>query len=352
MRPTFPPLASISDRFAAALESGVVTNDGPAVREFEAALTAHLGVETICFSSGMAALVAMLMVEGVAGEEVILPSLTFCATPHAVKLAGGIPIFADVSLDSLTLDPADVRKKITTKTRAILGVDAYGVCCDYDALIMIPGRHSLMVDSAPAFGSTVGGRPTGRFGRAQIFSFHATKFMSSMEGGCLCSVDSNFIAEAKRLRNFGQENGECVSIGFNAKMMEVCALVGLENLKTVKDRATKRIHSAASLDESLRNISGVTLVHAPKNQSTCWTYRPILVDPEIRHSLVRDLTRDGVAVRTYYSACHKMLPYFSDQSLPATEEASASVVALMVYDHMLDAEIEKISSSIRRSIHG
>ncbi len=349
VRPTFPPLESIAERFAECLRTGQVTNGGRYVEEFEAALTEYLGVPTICFSSGMAALVAMLMVEGVENQEVILPSLTFCATPHAVKLAGGIPVFADVLPDRLTIDPADVRRKITIKTKAILGVDAYGVCCDYDSLMM---SHPLLVDSAPAFGSKIGVIPTGRFGRAQIFSFHATKFMSSMEGGCLCSSDRDFISKAKSIRNFGQEDGECVGIGFNAKMLEVCALIGLENLKTIRDRATKRIYSAYRLDDSLRGIGGITFVNSPKNQSTCWTYRPILVDPDIRQTVVQGLIRDGVAVRTYYSACHKMRPYFCGQSLPVTEMAAASVVALMVYDDMSESEINKVSSSIRRHLHG
>lgn len=366
MRPTFPPLASIAERFSAALESGQVTNDGAYVRQFESALTEYLSVPTICFSSGMSALVAMLMVEGVAGYEVICPSLTFCATPHAIRLAGGKVVFADIDPDTLTLDPADVARKITPRTKAIVGVDVYGICCDYNALQQVVDSSgcAALFDSAPAFGSLVNGVPTGGYGQAQIFSFHATKPFTTMEGGCLCSRDEAFLATARKIRNFGQaywpDTIYPVDVGFNGKMMEVCALIGLEQLKIWRaydqggaTAAQVRDGHAATIYLGTHKIPGLTAAFlVGKSQAPVWTYYPILIDEAkfgmSRDDVVAELASRGIMVRIYYPACHLLEAYGKERvSLPVTERISSQVIALPVYNDMTVAECERISGAIR-----
>lgn len=357
MRPTFPPLESISDRFSVALKSGVVTNDGPAVREFEAALTAHLGVETICFSSGMAALVAMLMVEGVEGEEVICPSLTFCATPHAIRLAGGKVVFADINPDTLTLDPFDVASKFTSQTGAVLGVDVYGICCDYESLNNVTGPYGvgLLFDSAPAFGSQVYGKPTAGHGRAQILSFHATKPFAIGEGGALCSTDPLFISHARKIRNFGLPNPPDTLwpiIGFNGKMQEVNALIGLEQMKSMYKLLPVRTAAQTALHAALHRLPGVTAIVPPVHQVPIWTYYPILID-EAEFGMSRDavmvaLERRGIMTRRYYEACHLHESYTAERtSLPVTERVSAQVIALPLYSDMTEYEVDRIAVAIR-----
>src|SRR5262249_6276143 len=152
------------------------------------------------------ALMTMLRAAGITGGQVIVPSLTFAATPHAAVWNGAEPVFADVKDDmSFTIDPADVEARITDRTVAILSVDPYGIACDYEALVTIGRRRGLRVlfDSAPSFGTTVAGRRIGGFGDAQIFSFHASKAFNTMEGGCLCSHDCALIERARSIRNFG-----------------------------------------------------------------------------------------------------------------------------------------------------
>jgi dTDP-4-amino-4,6-dideoxyglucose len=361
VRPTFPPLEAISERFSECLRTGQVTNGGRYVEEFEAALTEYLGVPTICFSSGMAALVAMLMAEGVHGRDVITPSFTFCATPHAIKLAGGNPIFADIDEDTLTLDPYDVDRKMTRLTTAIVGVDVFGICCDYDDLFRVANKnttlqHKIAVhyDSAPAFGSLVQGKPTGHFGRSHIFSFHATKpFSVGGEGGCLCSHDESFIAEAKEIRNFGQPH----RLGFNGKMQEINALIGLEQLDGFPRKMANRVAAANYFMGALEGIDGVTTFN-PVHSMPVWTYYPCLIDKDrfgvSRDDLMSGLLERGIETRRYYPAMHLNEAYWPSQrvKLPVTERIASQIISLPVYNDMSPHECERIAAAIMEMSHG
>ena len=253
VRPTFPPVERILADFARSLANGQVTNNGPWVVAFERALEDYLGTPTVVFSSGQVAMMTMLRAAGITGGEVIVPSLTFAATPHAAVWSGANLVFADIKDDmSFTIDPADVEARITDKTVAILSADPYGIACDYDALVAIGKRHGLkvLIDSAPSFGTTVGGRRIGGFGDAQIFSFHATKAFNTMEGGCLCSNDKDLIEQARAIRNFGQvAGGDCLLPGLNGKMMEICAIIGIEQLKSFDAAAANRRRCAKRISD-------------------------------------------------------------------------------------------------------
>src|SRR5437763_8695488 len=141
VRPVFPNANKFLAPFQAALASGQVTNGGYWVLEFERQLSEYLGVPTLVFCNGQMALMTMLRAAGIERGEVIVPSFTFAATPHAVRWCGAEPVFADIDPHTLCLNPGDVESRITPRTVAILGVDAYGVCCDYGALGDIGGRR-------------------------------------------------------------------------------------------------------------------------------------------------------------------------------------------------------------------
>lgn len=349
VRPRFPKLDQIGDAFGGALVSGNVTNNGPYVRAFEEALSEYLGVPTICFSSGQAALMTMLAAAGVEGGNVICPSFTFAATPHAVVWAGARPVFADIDPHTLTIDVDDVESRITDQTRAILGVDSYGICCDYDALDELGRRYRIPVlyDSAASFGSVYKDKLSGGFGNAQIFSFHATKPFSTMEGGCLSTRDPVLLEAAKRIRNFGQEdNGDCRYSGLNGKMMEICAIIGREQLKAWPTDLASRRNAAFSLYEA------VLLPHPGLAAMDCmpvWLYAPIYIQNWnlSRDEVIAALARMGIMARKYYTACHKMTAYRAfDFELPVTEQIAREVIALPVYSDMTQTEIDTIASAL------
>ena len=321
--------------------------------EFERQLSEYLGVPTLVFCNGQMALMTMLRAAGVERGEVILPSFTFAATPHAVRWCGAEPVFADITANgSLCLDPDDVERKISSKTVAVLGVDAYGIACDYTRLREIGRRHGLkvMFDSAPSFGSRVGGSLVGGFGDAQMFSFHATKAFTTMEGGCLCTHDPEIFARAKAIRNFGQlADGDCEEAGINAKLTEVCALIGIEQLKNFEQAASTRRRAVARMREGLSKLPGLTVASAPHDQEPIWLYLPVFVE-EGEFGLDRDdlaaaLAKENLYVRKYYSPpCHQMRAYSASHhvSLPRSEASAGSVLALPVYNDMTEGECDGI----------
>jgi dTDP-4-amino-4,6-dideoxy-D-glucose transaminase len=361
VRPTFPPVDAILENFSKALATGQVTNNGPWVQEFERRLTQYLGVPTLVFSSGQAALMAMVRSAGVEGGEVIVASFSFPATPHAVVWGGGTPVFADIRDDlSFTIDVADVERRITSSTVAILSVDPYGIACDYEALSELGRCHKLkvLIDSAASFGTAVGGRRVGGMADAQIFSFHATKAFNTMEGGCLCSHDGELMERARILRNFGQGAGaDCSSAGFNGKMMEVCALIGIEQLKAFDEAICVRRRSANRIAEGLSGIEGVRVGCAPDGQEPIWLYLPTTIDAgrlgTDRDGLADRLARENLMARKYYSpACHELSVYRAARrqpSLPVSERAGREVLALPIYNNMTDDECDGVIEAFRRA---
>lgn len=360
VRPTFPQMNDVFVEFSRCLAAGQVTNNGRWVQEFERQLTAYLGVPAIVFSSGQAALMTMIRAAGVTSGEVVVPSLTFAATAHAAVWAGAQVVFADIKDDlSFSIDPADVERRITSRTTAILAVDPYGIACDYDALAALARRHGLrlLYDSAPSFGTLVHGKPVGGYGDAQIFSFHATKAFNTMEGGCLASHDAELIERAKVIRNFGQvAGGDCTLPGLNGKMMEICALIGLKQLERFDVDASNRRRCAERISHGLSAIPGIGVGHAPAGQEPIWLYLPVVVEASVfgcdRDAAAAALAGHGLNVRKYYSPpCHTMSVYAIGKSqppLPVSERLAASVLALPVYNDMTTAECDGIVEAFRR----
>jgi dTDP-4-amino-4,6-dideoxy-D-glucose transaminase len=352
VRPTFPPVESLVPAFGAALSVGQVTNNGPWVQEFERRLSDYLGVPTIVFCNGQIAMMTMLRAAGIEHGEVIVPSFTFPATPHAVRWCGAEPVFADIGIDGfMCLDPEDVERKITARTVAILGVDVYGIACDYVTLTAIGRRSGLKVlfDSAASFGTRLNGRPVGGYADAQIFSFHATKAFPTMEGGCLCSHDPVLLDRAKAIRNFGQDaSGDCAEPGLNGKLTEVCALIGLKQLDAFESGSQTRRGAVDRMRAGLSELPGLKVTQAPDNQEPIWLYLPVVVE-EDRFGLDRDelavaLAKENLFVRKYYSPpCHHLRAYRRNgELLPHTEATAYNVIALPVYNDMTDRECEGV----------
>src|SRR6266511_2069377 len=362
VRPSFPAVEDFLPAFRAALAAGQVTNNGPWVLEFERKLSEYLGVPTLVFCNGQLAMMTMLRAAGIETGEAIVPSFTFPATPHAIRWSGGEPVFADIANDgSMCLDPEDVERKVTPQTVAILGVDSYGIACDYAALTAIARRNGLklLFDSAPSFGTRIDGRPIGGFGDGQIFSFHATKALPTMEGGCLCSHDQELLERARAIRNFGQGvDGDCDEPGLNGKLTEICALIGLEELKVFEQGAINRRRAVQRMRSGLEQVPGLTLAQAGANQEPIWLYLPVVIDKKKfgmnRDELAAAFAKENLFVRKYYSPpCHHMSAYRGARnlSLPRTEATAYNVLALPVYNDMTDRECDGIVQVVREVHH-
>lgn len=353
VRPTFAPFEKLAPAFKSSMDSGVVTNGGPQLHIFESRLSDYLSVPALAFCNGEQALIALLLAAGLKGKEVIVPSFTFVGSVHAIVMAGARPVFAEIqSLDCPMVDLNDIEGKINENTGAILAVDVYGYANDYHALEKLALRHGLrlFIDSAPAFGSLYRGQRTGGYGDGQIFSFHATKPFNTIEGGCVCSYDADLMARVAAIRNFGQDpQGECLYVGFNGKMSEINAIVGLAQLPRLELQLQCRRRAAKRLIQGLEGIPGLDVCLPLGEQEPVWQYLPVRVDAAgygmDRDTLQRAMESADVMVRKYYSPpCHLMPAYASahQPELPLTEQLARSVLALPVYNDMSEEECDRI----------
>lgn len=293
-----------------------LSNNGPLVVEFEKRVADHLGVKNcIAMCNGTIALEIAIRALGMTGE-VIIPSYTFVATAHALHWQGITPVFADIDPDTHNLDPAAVRRMITSRTTGIIGVHLWGRPAPVEALQAIADEHGLqlMFDAAHAFGCSHGGKMIGSFGRAEVLSFHATKFFNTFEGGAVVTNDDALAETMRLMRNFGFAGFDnVIHPGTNGKMVEVCAAMGLTNLDyidTVID-ANRRNHDAYAA--ALAGIEGVRLLSFDTTSKNNFQYVVLEVTEGgavRRDAILAALHAENVLARKYFwPGCHRMKPY-------------------------------------------
>lgn len=235
-RPNIGDRDRLLQRFNDMLDRRWLTNNGPFVQEFEKRIAEMIGVKhciAICNATvGLEIAIRALGFEG----EVIVPSFTFIATAHALQWQEITPVFCDIDPATHNIDPAKVERMITPKTSGILGVHVWGRACDTEALDKIARKHNLklLFDAAHAFGCSHQGRMIGNFGGAEVFSFHATKFLNSFEGGAIVTNDDDLAQKIRWMTNFGFSGYDRVDyLEINGKMTEVCAAMGLTSLEDI-----------------------------------------------------------------------------------------------------------------------
>ena len=226
------------------LERQWLSNNGPLAQEFERTIADYLGVEhCVAMCNGTIALEIATRALDMQGE-VIVPSYTFVATAHALQWQEITPIFADIDPVTQTLDPDAVRRMITPRTTGILGVHLWGRPCAVEALQEIADEHdlSLMYDASHGFGCSHKGRLLGSFGQCEVFSFHATKFFNTFEGGAVVTNDDELAEKMRLMRNFGFHGYDNVIYpGTNGKMTEIAAAMGLTNFAEL-ERFVAEVH--------------------------------------------------------------------------------------------------------------
>lgn len=293
-----------------------LSNNGPLVVEFEKRVAGHLGVKhCIAMCNGTIALEIAIRALGMTGE-VIIPSYTFVATAHALHWQGITPVFADIDPDTHNLDPAAVRRMITSRTTGIIGVHLWGRPAPVEALQAIADEHGLqlMFDAAHAFGCSHGGKMIGSFGRAEVLSFHATKFFNTFEGGAVVTNDDALAETMRLMRNFGFAGFDnVIHPGTNGKMVEVCAAMGLTNLDYIDTviNANQRNHEAYAA--ALADIEGVRLLSFDTTSKNNFQYVVLEVTDGgavRRDAILAALHAENVLARKYFwPGCHRMKPY-------------------------------------------
>lgn len=293
-----------------------LSNDGPLVKRFEERIADHLGVKhCVAVCNGTIALEIAIRALGLEGE-VIVPSYTFIATAHALKWQGITPVFADIDPATHLLDPEAVRRMITPRTTGIIGVHLWGRAAPVEELQAVADEHDLqlMFDAAHAFGCSLGGRMIGGFGRAEVFSFHATKFFNSFEGGAISTNDDELARTARLMRNFGfVEADNVIHPGTNGKMVEVCAAMGLTNLGCIDQVIEANRRNYHAYREALNGLPGISVMEYNEAEHNNFQYIVMEVDeacPVSRDEIVAGLQAERVLARKYFwPGCHRMQPY-------------------------------------------
>jgi dTDP-4-amino-4,6-dideoxygalactose transaminase len=365
-RPNIGDKDRLLQRMAEILDRRWLTNQGPSVEEFEHQLRQLLGVshcDSLCNATDglQLAMRAMGM-----SDEVIVPAFTFIATAHAVQWLGFTPVFCDVDPATHTIDPARVEELITPRTTGIVGVHLWGQPCDIEALTSIARRHGLklLFDAAHAFNCSSRGRMIGNFGDAEVFSFHATKFFNTFEGGALATNDVELALRVQRMRNFGFAGMDHTdALGTNAKMSEASAAMGLTNLESLPVFLAANLRNYNAYRQGLDGVPGLRMLEYDASEKRNFQYIVLEID-ESQALLTRDQLRDilwaenVLARRYFYPGCHRMQPYISSMPdvgsrLPVTERLASRVLVLPTGTAVNGKQIEIICEILRFAVsHG
>ena len=318
-RPNIGDRQRFAERVSDILDRKWLTNAGRYVQEFEQRIAELVGVKhCIVMCNATIALEIAIRALGMTGE-VIVPSFTFIATAHALQWQEITPVFVDVDPRTHTLDPEKVEQMITPRTTGMIGVHLWGGACDIEALTEIAQRRGLklLFDSAHAFGCSYKGRMIGGFGDAEVFSFHATKFLNSLEGGAVVTNNDELAQKMRLMKNFGFTNYDSVNyIGTNGKMNEISAAMGLTNLESMDDFVSVNRRNYKQYEAELTGLEGVSLLTYDEDEKCNYQYVVLEID-EARTIVTRDelmeiLHKENVLARRYfYPGCHRMEPYRS-----------------------------------------
>ncbi len=334
------------------LKSGRLTQ-GPIVEEFEEAFASFIGTEyAIAVNSGTAALHVALLAAGVSeGDEVITTPFSFIATGNAILFCGARPVFVDIDENSFNINPHIIEQKITPRTKALLVVHLFGQPCEMDRITQMCQRHRLILieDACQAHGAEYQGRKVGSFGIG-CFSFYPTKNMTTGEGGMITTDDKELAEKAKMIRNHGQKERYLHEIlGYNYRMADIAAALGICQLKKLPEFNRKRIEHAEFLTREISHIEGLM---------------PPFVAPEVKHvfhqftirvteyfGISRDelkerLKNRGVMTEIYYPLpLHKQPLYQKlgyDDNLPLSEKAAQEVLSLPVHPGLEEEDLKVI----------
>jgi dTDP-4-amino-4,6-dideoxygalactose transaminase len=318
-RPNIGNRESLLARVNDILDHRWLTNRGIYVREFEQRIADFLGVKhCIAMCNGTVALEIAVRALGMKGE-VIVPSFTFIATAHCLQWQEITPVFCDIDADTYTIDPTSLERLITPRTTGIIGVHLWGRSCDVEGLESIARKHNLtlLFDASHAFGCSHRGKLIGGLGDAEVFSFHATKFVNTLEGGAVTTNDDTLAEKMRLMKNFGFAGlDNVIYLGTNGKMNEVSAAMGLCSLEALEEFIDCNRRNYHAYRENLTGVPGLGLRTYDEREANNFQYIVIEVDADkagiSRDELVVILHKENIRARRYfYPGCHRMEPYRS-----------------------------------------
>ncbi len=355
------------------LKSGMLA-EGKIARQFEGEFAKYVGTKfATVTSNGTTALSTALEALGIQpGDEVITSPFTFIASANTIAMLGAVPVFVDIKLDTYNIDPDLIEAAITDRTKAIMPIHIFGMPADMKRIMEIASKHDLLVieDACQAHGATIDGKMVGSFGHAGTYSFYATKNMMTGEGGMVTTNDEEVLDRMLSIKNHGRgkEGGYShFRIGYNNRMLDMVAAIGLEQLKRMPKVVTKRRRTAQMYNNLFSEYDSIKPQAADKGfESGYHLYAPRLCSDKMsRDQIVKALRDNGVGSRAVYALpCHKQNTYldikewrwakyvkypdYSKVSLPISEEVGAAHFDIPVHPMLTEDEIEHISSAFRK----
>jgi perosamine synthetase len=354
-----------------ALRSDWLTT-GPMVKAFEEGLAENVGVRhAVVVSSGTAALHAAIYALGIrAGDEVVVPAMTFAATANSIVYQGGTPVFADVESDTLLIDPTDVEAKIGPRTKAVMAVDYAGQPCDYDALRRItePKGIALISDACHALGARYKGKPVGSLSRLNTFSFHPVKHITTGEGGAVTTDDVQLAESVRLFRNHGISGDfrerelrgswfyEMVDLGFNYRITDIQCALGLSQLKKLTAWVERRRAIAERYEEAFADIPHIEALRVKPEVYHSYHLYVIKIDfaavGKSRTDAFRTLREKGIGVNVHYIPVH-LHPYYRRRfnthngMCPNAEKAYEHIISLPIFPQMDDNQVREVVRCVR-----
>lgn len=343
------------------LASGQIAH-GPIVRKFEEEFAKKIGVKhAVAVNSGTAALHCALYALGVkAGDEVITTPFTFAATVNAILMQGARPVFVDIDERTFNLDPRKLRGKLNKKTKAILPVDLFGL--PYDPEINRIAKRSgvkVVEDAAQAHGAKLGSYYAGTLGDIGTFSFYATKNITTGEGGMIVTNNAKYAESARRFRHHGQRADRRYAyedLGFNYRMTDMAAALGVEQLKKMSTFTRKRLENAHYLSSKLKGIDGLVTPIEPRGSRHAFHQYTLRVTPEfklMRDKLMKRLGENGIPTAVFYPEPLHLQKYlkhlgYKKGDFPIAERMSKEVLSLPIHPLLTRKELDLIVKNITR----
>ena len=336
------------------IDTSWISSRGRFVSEFENHFAKRISVEhAASVSNGTVALHVALVALGIGpGDEVIVPTLTYIASVNAIKYCNATPVFADSLSNTWQIDPEDIRRHISPRTRAIMLVHLYGQPCDMDPIIEIAKEYRLFIveDCAEAFGSLYKGKHVGSFGHVSTFSFFGNKTITTGEGGMVVSQDKALIERVRHLKGQGlADNREYWHdvVGFNYRMTNIQAAIGLAQIERA-DETIKRKRAIANLYIKILEKSPVE-VHkeSPETIHSYWMIGILVPKAEVRDPLRQHLSEAGIETRPFFYPAHTMPMYSGNYSShPVAEDLAERGINLPSWPGLSDEQVQKVANSV------
>lgn len=337
------------------LDSTWISSKGEYVARFETSIRDYVGVKyaaSVC--NGTVALHLALVALGIGpGDEVIVPTLTYIASVNAIAYCGAKPVFVDSRQQDWQMDPEQVRAKITANTRAIMAVHLYGHPCDIIALREIADERDLFIveDCAEALGSRVGGVHVGTLADVSTFSFFGNKTVTTGEGGMVCTSDQTLHNRMTHLKSQGLASHRQYwhdIIGYNYRMTNICAAIGLAQMERAEEILTRKRVVATTYDELLQGLPVVRHQETAGTTHSFWMYSILVEDERHRDPLMKSLLNAGIETRPVFFPIHTMNMYSSKYArLPVAESVASRGINLPSWPDLTRAQIGEVCDAIR-----